>query len=370
MRLKHRWSLGHNYLAGITAGDWMRLLRANHFAVSPAYWHRALFISLTSVINSYYRFVEDRNFRSEIKRVTLRHPPLFILGHWRSGTTLIHYLLAQDTQRFSFANTYQVVNPYTFLTTEATMTRRFAKLVPPTRPMDNMVQSFATPQEDEFAPLLLTLYSLYLGVSFPRREEFYTRYLTFHDVPQEEVDRWKRQFIWFCKKLAMRNSNQLLLKSPAHTARVRLLLEMFPDARFVHVHRDPYRVFQSQRHFFDTTAWYTYLQKPDLSQVDEGILSRYQVMYDAYFDDLPRIPKEHICEVSFLELERDPLGTVRDIYQRLSIPGFDQFEPALNRYLATLAGYQKNQFAPLDDRTRALVADRWSRSFDAWGYAR
>ena len=66
---------------------------------------------------------------------------MFILGHWRSGTTLLHYLLAQDAERFSFANTYQVVNPYTFLCTEETNTRRFARLVPSTRPMDNMRQS-------------------------------------------------------------------------------------------------------------------------------------------------------------------------------------------------------------------------------------
>ncbi|MCA9148022.1 MAG: sulfotransferase [Planctomycetales bacterium] len=368
MRLKHRWSLGHNYLAGITAGDWLRLLRANRFAVSPAYWHRALFISATSLVNSYYRYFENRQYHAEIEATQLDTPPLFILGHWRSGTTLLHYLLAQDTDNFSFANTYQVVNPYTFLTTEATMSRRFAHLVPPTRPMDDMQQSFTTPQEDEFAPLLLTFCSLYLGISFPQREKFYSRYLTFRGVSGSERERWKRQFLWFCKKLTLRNPKRLLLKSPAHTARIRLLLEVFPDARFVHIHRDPYRVFQSQRHFFDTAGWYTYLQKPNLDRIDDGILERYQQMYDAYFEDLSRIPQGHFCEVSFRELEDDPLRTVRDIYEQLALPGFESFEPKLRAYVDSLAGYRKNTFAPLDPATQQKVADHWSRYFEAWGY--
>ena len=43
--------------------------------------------------------------------------PLFILGIWRSGTTHLHNLFAQD-DRFAFANNYQVCFPRTFLTME------------------------------------------------------------------------------------------------------------------------------------------------------------------------------------------------------------------------------------------------------------
>src|SRR5690606_21013398 len=82
-RLKHRWSISHNYLAGITAGMWWKLLRENRFAVDPAYWHRAVFISLSSLLNSYYRRREDRQFAEEIEAVRITQPPLFILGHWR-----------------------------------------------------------------------------------------------------------------------------------------------------------------------------------------------------------------------------------------------------------------------------------------------
>ena len=367
--LRHRWSISHNYLAGVTAGDWWRLLRQNGFAVSPAYWHRALFITAASFVNSFNCCREHRRYGEAIQQVKISKPPLFILGHWRSGTTLLHYLLAHDQKQFTFANTYQVVNPKTFLTTEQVIARRFSRLVPPKRPMDNMAQSFELPQEDEFAPLLLSLCSPYVGISFPARVDHYSRFLTFRDATPQEIRLWKEALLWFCKKLTFKNDKSLLLKSPAHTARIRLILELFPDARFVHVHREPYRVFQSQRHFFDTAAWYTYLQKPDLSSVDDGILKRYRAMYDAYFEDLPKLSPERFCDVRFDELESDPVAVIRRIYETLSLPGYVSLEPTLRAYVDSLKGYRKNEFEPLDDQSRHLVADNWSRNFQAWGYA-
>lgn len=367
-KLKHRWSVGHNYLAGITAGAWWNLLCENRFAVDPPYWHRAAFVTLVSLLNSYYRRKEERRYGEAVRQVELVHPPLFILGHWRSGTTLLHYLLAQDTEQFAYANTYQVVNPNTFLCTEEVNSRRFAAFVPAKRPMDNMRLGFDTPQEDEFAPLLLTFRSLYLGITFPRREDHYSRYLTFHDVPRAEIEEWQGALLWFFKKLTWKYGRALLIKSPPHTARIRWLLEMFPQARFVHIHRDPYRVFQSQRHYFDTAVWYTYLQRPYVDRIDEGILRRYNVLYEAFFADRPKIPDGHYHELRFEDLERDPVAEVKRIYEHLGLAGFQQFEPKLQAYVSSLDGYAKNEYPPLDDDSRRRVAREWAKSFEVWDY--
>ena len=366
--LKNRWSVMHNYLAGITTGGWRRLLAENGYAIDPVYWHRAAFISLTSVMNSWYAAREEREFGGAIARTAISQPPLFILGHWRSGTTLLHYLLAQDTDQFAFPDTYQVVNPQTFLSTEEINKRRFAKLVPPKRPMDNMALSFDTPQEDEFAPCLTSLLSPYLGISFPRREVHYLKYLTFDAVTPEELEQWQQSFIYFLKKLTLKSDRCLLLKSPTHTARIRTLLQLFPTARFIHVHRDPYRVFRSTQHYFDTAMWYTYLQRPDLAHLDDGIFHRYNLVHDAFFRDRPLIPDSHYCEVKFEALERDPVGQVRRIYERLGLHGWTAFEAKLQRYVKSLEGYQKNEFAPLPETLRRRVATEWRRSFEEWQY--
>ncbi|TKW63153.1 MAG: sulfotransferase [Paracoccus denitrificans] len=367
-KLKHRWSIGHNYLTGITFGKWMTLLAQNGFRISPAYFHRAAFITAASLPNSAFAALEKLRFGRAIEKTEITRPPLFVLGHWRSGTTLLHDLLACDEDQFRFANTYQVVNPLTFLTTENLMTRMFSWLVPPKRPMDNMKLGFASPQEDEFAPLLMSLRSVYLGISFPARQPHYEHQLSFRDADPADLRAWKDTFLTFCKKLSFRDGRALLLKSPPHTARIRTILEIFPDARFVHIHRDPYRVFQSQRHFFDTAGWYTYLQRPDLDALDEGILARHETMYDAYFEDLPLIPASRFCELRFDELEADPVAQINRVYDQLGLEGFDRMQPRLQTYVDSLGGYEKNSFSGLDAATRARVAERWRRSFETWGY--
>ncbi|PCH96861.1 MAG: sulfotransferase [Rhodobacteraceae bacterium] len=367
-KLKHRWSISHNYLAGITFGKWIKLLAQNRFYISPAYWHRAAFITASSLLNSLNALIDKARYGAAINQTEITRPPLFILGHWRSGTTLLHDLLAQDDAQFQYANTYQVVNPYTFLTTENFITRMFPWLVPPKRPMDNMALTFSSPQEDEFAPLLMTLNSVYLGTSFPNNEEYYDKFLSFRNVERSKIEEWKAALLYFCKKLSLNDNRSLLLKSPPHTARIRTILEVFPNARFVHIHRDPYRVFQSQRHFFDTAGWYTYLQKPNVEKIDEGLLQRHETMYDAYFEDLPLVAKDRIYDIRFNDLENDPVGTLKNAYDHLSLDGFDRFEPNLQRYLSSLKGYQKNNFSKLDDATRMIVAKRWKRSFKTWNY--
>lgn len=367
IELKHRWSVGHNYLAGITAGDWWRLLRDNGFDVDACYWHRAAVVTLLSVVNSVHRW-RERRWDAAIDATELVAPPLFVLGHWRSGTTHLHNLLAQDVDQFACANTYQVINPHTFLTTERLNTRLFAGLVPPTRPMDNMALSFQTPQEDEFAPCLMTLLSPYLGVTFPRRATAYDPYLTFHDASADEIARWRQAFVWFLKKLTLKYGRALILKSPTHTARVRLLLDLFPEARFVHIHRHPYEVFQSFQHYYDTATWFTYLQRPDLARVDEDILRRYTEMHDALLADRALIPDGRYHEIRFDDLERDPIGQMRLTYAHLGLAGFAGVEPRLAAYVATLSGYEKNAFPPLAPEWRARVAHEWRRSFDLWDY--
>ncbi len=366
--LKHRWSISHNYLAGITAGGWWRILRENRFAVDPVYWHRALAVTFASLLNSWLRAGEERRFGKKVRATAITRPPVFVLGHWRSGTTHLHNLIAEDPQ-FAFANTYQVVNPHTFLTTEETFSKAFAFLLPKQRPMDNMALSFETPQEDEFALLLESFHSLYIGVSFPRRIAHYERYLTFEGVPETEVREWQKALLWFTRKLTFKYGGKaIVFKSPPHTARIRMILEVFPDARFVHIHRNPYAVFRSMQHYFDTAGWYLYMQQPDLDGLDKVILDRYVALHDAFFEQKSLIPDGRFHEVRFDDLERDPMGEMKKLYGQLSLGDFEAFRPKLQRYVDSLAGYRKNVFKELPTEVRQKVATCWRRSFEEWGY--
>jgi hypothetical protein len=205
--------------------------------------------------------------------------------------------------------------------------------------------------------------------SFPRGAERYERYLTFRGVPDREVARWKDALLRFVKKLTLRYGRPLLLKSPPHTGRVRLLLDLFPEARFVHVHRHPFEVFRSTRHLNDVLTRSLQFQRPDPSDADEAVIRRYRAMHDAYFDESGLIPEGRLYELPFDDLERDPVGQVRGVYEALGLPGFGAALPRLERYVEGLAGYRKNTYPELPASLRQRLAASWSRSFEEWGYA-
>ena len=357
---------GPGILSGVTFKHWVKLVAESPLSLDLVCLPRALTITLQSIQTSIWSR-RERRFDSLLKDVTIQ-PPVFVLGHWRSGTTHLHQLLAQD-KRFSFPNNFQVSFPHTFLSTQEKFASRANAIIPKRRPMDNMEWDIYSPQEEEFALCTSTLKSNCMGWVFPRRYEHFQKYLTFRDVDPREVAEWRAAFEHFLKKLQLRSPRPLILKSPPHTARIRLLLEMFPAAKFVHIHRHPFAVFQSTRRLMRKVVPMHCLQLVPWEELDERIIHHYRAMHDAFFEDKTKIPAGHFCEVAFEQLEADPVGEVRRIYETLGLPAFDSFEPELRKYVATLVGYQKNQFPNLPAELKARLKREWERCFEEWGYS-
>jgi len=358
--------LGPGLLGGVTFGDWLAMLAENRFRVAPSCLPRAAAITCQSIANSFWRWREDRRYRAEIEAVEVP-PPLFVLGHWRNGTTHLHNLLTID-ERFAFPNNYQVFYPHTFLLTEARTARFYQFFLPKRRWMDNVEWTMASPQEDEFALVVLSRKSPCMGWVFPRRSEHYDRYLTFGDVSPAETDEWKQALLWFAQKLTWKYRRPLVFKSPPHTARIGLLLELFPQARFIHIHRNPYDVFPSMQKTLRITLELERLQRVRHDDLDEQILARYREMYDAFFAERDLIPAGNFCEVAFEELDRDPMRVMRSIYTDLKLPDLEEVSPALQQYVNSIAAYKKNEFKPLDPSLRERIACEWQKCFDEWGY--
>lgn len=357
---------GPGFLGGITLGRWLRLLWENRFAIPPTHWLRAAAITAQCGTNSLFACIEEWRYGAKIAAVE-PPPPLFLLGHWRNGTTHLHNLLTID-ERFAFPNNYQTMYPFTFLTTEAFNARIINWFLPRHRPLDNIEWTMASPQEDEFALLLGSFRSPYLSWAFPWRRDVYDPYLTFRDVPPREIAEWQAALLWFVKKLAYKFGKPVVLKSPPHTCRIKQILEVFPQAKFVHIRRDPYAVFPSTRKTIKVCCQMNGLQPARTDDLDDRVLRHYREMYEAFFDQRDLIPAGNFCEVGFEELERDPVGEVRRIYESLNLPDFSQAEPALTRYAASLAGYKKNAFPELPAELRSRIANEWERCFTEWGY--
>ncbi len=364
--MKARWGFWSNYLSGIPS-DRLRVLLAEN-QVDPGYRSRAAFLTLVSMRNSQNARREERRFGSAIENTAILDSPVFVLGHWRSGTTHLHNLLACDAEQFAAPNSIETSFPYSFLSTEQAVKKQFMAWVPRTRPMDNVALGPGTPQEDEFAMCVSSLRSPFLGMcSFPRRSEHYDRYLTFRDVSAHEVEEWKSTFLWFLRKLTLKHGRRLLLKSPTHTARIRLLLQLFPGARFIHIHRHPYEVFRSTRHLLQSLWPFYSLQTPP-ENVDEQILRRHTTMYDAFFEEKRLIPEGQFHEVGYDDLVNDTMGEVRTLYERLGLGRFERVQPRLQEYVNSLSTYRRNEFSDLSPALRLRIARSWQRGFEAWEY--
>lgn len=361
-------SFGSSYFFGITFGEWLALLRENRFAIAPSCLLRAASITLFSIPNTATRWLENARYRKQWERVKVR-PPLFILGHYRCGTTHLHNLLAVD-DRFAYLNAFQASYPDTFLLTERVGAKFLSLFLPQSRPFDNVRLGFDVPYEDEIALTNSTRVTPYMALVFPRRKSHYDRFLTFQAATAEEISRWRAGLVRLLQKLTLKYDKPLILKSPPHTCRIKLLLEMFPDARFVHIHRDPYVVIQSTLHLIRVGLEWIRLQGVESVDWTERALSQWREMYDAYFAERELIPAGNLHEIAFADLERDPIGELRRMYESLNLPSFEQAESRLTAYAASIADYKKNKFAEIPAELKARVAEYCKCGFDEWGYER
>jgi hypothetical protein len=144
---------------------------------------------------------------------------------------------------------------------------------------------------------------------------------------------------------------------------------MFPDARFLHIYRNPYAVFQSTQLQTRVSVRTMGLQPIEEQHITNLVIERFAVMYEAFFEERSLIPDGRFHELSFEELEKDPVGQVRRSYDKLGLSGFDAMRPSLERYVESHADYRKNTYPDLSPSLRHEVGRAWRRNFEEWGYA-
>lgn len=355
-------------LDGVLLQDWLPLLLRQAWSIPPFYWPKVAFTTGMAVLNTAMQPLERFRFEGRLSERAVRQP-VFVLGHHRSGTTHLWNLLTQDP-RFAYPSILQAVFPHTFLSMER-LVRVVAKpFTISKRPQDDVEIDPDSPVEEERAICAATFASIQMARHFPRSRARYERFLTMRDASAAECSAWKQAFARFAKKLVVRHGEdkRLIFKSPDHTGKIRLLLELFPDARFVHIHRHPYRVFNSTLKMERTTQPIYAYQPARREELEDFVLWRYRAMYDAYFEDAPLVPKGQLAEVAFEDLDARPVETVAQIYAQLGLPDFCEARPHLEAYVASLAGYRKNSFPELPSKTKTKLQRAWEPSFARWDY--
>jgi hypothetical protein len=344
----------------------LRLLARNRFAVDPGYWYVAALVAVTSFGHTLGHLLQEAIQGRRIRATEFPAPQIFIVGHWRTGTTLLHEMLTQDP-RFGYPNNYACFAPNHFVISEELLSQYFWFLLPTRRPMDNMPMTFDRPQEDEFALCLLGAGSPYEMLAFPNRRPSGQEFLDLADVTPRQRRRWQRTFVSFLRAVAYKTGKPLVLKSPPHAARIAPLLRIFPKARFVHIVRDPYAVFPSTLHLWRKLIEVNTLQRPTYAGLEEYVLQTFVRLYGRLEEGRRLLAPEQFHELRYEDLIAAPAVEMRRLYEHFALGGFEKYLPRLEAYLARVKGYETNRYQ-LTAEERERVTRRWGPVIRQYGY--
>lgn len=361
---------------GMRPKTWWNLLKMGRFEVSPSRLPMAAIITSATIFNTAFTGIQSLLFRRKLREAELHGPPVFIIGHWRSGTTLLHELMVRD-ERFSSPTTYQCFAPSHFLLTQWFFRTFLGWLLPGKRPMDNMDAGWDRPQEDEFAMVNLGQPSPYRRIAFPNQGSVDMEYLDLDDISEEDRNAWLQTLKDFLHRVSIATTRPLVIKSPTHTGRVGYLAKAFPHAKFIHITRDPRALFPSTCRLWRSLDAVQGLQAVSSDEghdanatesIEEYVLKCLDQMYSAFHANRDQIAPHHIIDIRYEDLIADPITTLQSIYETLRLADFETVREQIQTWADTEhKDYQANSHK-LSNEQETVLLDRWREYFERYGY--
>ena len=372
---KNRYKLFSNALLfvyptspGISLRALIRLLRRCRGTVAPIYLLRLLSTLVIATLLKLLNAADMIAWRRSC-RPTLAPPPLFILGHWRSGTTLLHELLATDPTHIALP-TISAYLPRCSPIVTRLLARGVAPFLPSTRPFDAMPLNLCGPCEEEQAILNDCGVSVMASgiCPSPHGHKYSRAAMTLRGLPRGDRQLWAKSHRAIVEKLCRSAQGaRPVLKSPANTARIRFLNALYPGALFLHIRRNPYRVFASTKSMlaqFEASVRLCYGFEGDSGA---EILATGVAMYTRYKADSKRLGYR-LHEIAYEDLIRDPHAALNGVYTAFGLDGFANAWPHMKALLDERTGHKLTQLPPLSAVEQRLVRQHWAWAFDDWGY--
>ena len=314
-------------------------------------------------------FLQFVFYSRRITKTVITKQPVFILGHYRSGTTYLHKLMASD-KRFGFLNNYDMICPNSSLFFGKWLQNILQYLINSLRIktsfFNNKIPVLEEPAEEErFLINKGSAYTDYWRFVFPL---CWNKWLSCSRQSKDPdyYKHWKNEYMSLLKQITFKNKGrQLVLKSPPNTERIKYLLEIFPDAKFIYIYRNPYHLFYSMRNLWNKAIRKFCLQKISDYQIEEIVFNEYAYLIEQYEKDKKLIPGENLIEIQYEALEADPVSILKNIYEQLD---FHDFENVLDNFIQQLKKenkYKKFEYA-YSEGTFKKIEKRWAKYIHHW----
>jgi Sulfotransferase family len=259
--------------------------------------------------------------------------PVFVVGTGRSGTSILHELLALDASS-RVPLTWELFHPADVLGDDAEAARTaghrvhafWADLQPAYETMHH--NDGDEPNECIFVTMLEFLSDQWGGTY---EVPSYSAHLVGAD--HTEAYRYHRRVLQTLQRVA--RGDRWVLKAPSHLAQLRTLFAVYPDARVVQIHRDPLKTVPSTISLMGT------IRSMRTEQVDVDALAPLVSMgYGLMLDDEMRaresgeLPDDQFVDVLYGDLLRAPVDTLRQVYDQLGAPWPATYATAIADHLA------------------------------------
>ena len=329
-------------LVGVRLEVLLSLISKNRVSLFPKYLLRLLFLFINAFWSSLFAILEKRNFKNAFTDIVVPDNPVIIIGHWRTGSTLLHQLMSLDSG-FCSPTLFQTTLPDSFLFSKKYYKPVMSRIMPKQRPMDNVKSGFDEPQEDEYATFRLCGVSPLERLIFPAGKGYFLDIYDKEKVTSEaDLKAWSEAFSLFCRKLYFGNRKRLLLKNPFLSFRINEILTLYPSARFIHIYRNPLRVIPSTVHMWDIVGRQNSLNrnwvKPEVKEVSLNFRKMIEVIRKSF----STMPNDKYIEVKYEELLKDPLNGVKSIYKHFGIPFTEEYNAKLVCSLSEEKSYKAN----------------------------
>ncbi len=301
--------------------------------------------------------------------------PVFIIGHWRSGTTHLQFLLNQDPNLFTLSK-FQSFFPEGFPVKERYLKPLLTSLLSLTRPVKHWQQNISksmemdSPSETEFALINQFFPYTYHWVHFfpSLWEKYFRKYLFLDGIGEEAYNAWLWAYGSFLDKLyKYHSSGNLLVKNPGDTGRIEHLLRLYPNARFIFIHRNPYDVYYSNQKLWNNILQGISLEQLSHEEEQRLILTMYEKLHQSYFDQKPKLRSDQLVEIGHEELVKTPEHTLQKVYDQLDLPGFQEALPYFRDYVRKNAKWHKKQYS-YDPQVLEMIDKHWAFAFERFGY--